>query len=119
MNNPTMLYRCPGRESFEGVACETTIVDETEVEAKLADGWHTNWIEAGAAHQEAADKLQANEDEQARIAAQLKEAGAAGLHMVHKGRGKYDVLDAAGAVVHDNVTKDEAQAHIDAAAAGG
>jgi hypothetical protein len=68
MNEPTMLYRCPGPETFEGVQCETTIVDATDVEAHLADGWHHNWIEAGHA------QLQANEDEQARVAAELKKA---------------------------------------------
>lgn len=113
MKAPTMLYRCPGAESFEGVACETTIVDETEVEAKLAEGWHMNWIEAGKAHQEAADKLQANEDEQAEIAKKLAAAGAT-LKAVHKGRGVWEVQDAEGNTVKAGLTKEEALA-----AAGG
>jgi hypothetical protein len=74
MNNPTMLYRCPGPETFEGVACETTVVDEPDVDAMLADGWSRDWIAADAVHKEAAAKLAANEEEQARIAAELAAA---------------------------------------------
>lgn len=113
MNNPTMLYRCPGSETFEGVSCETTIVDETEVEAHAAEGWHRNWVEADKAHKDAAAQLAANEAEQAEIAKKLAEAGGK-LTAVHKGRGKYDLVDAEGAVVKSGLTKDEALA-----AAGG
>lgn len=38
-----------------------------------------------------------------------------GLTMAHKGRGRYDVTDAAGNVVATGVSKDQAQAAIDAA----
>ena len=102
MKSPTMLYRCPGPLEFEGVACETTIVDEPDVEAALADGWHRNWIEAGAA------RLATNEAELAEVEKKL----GGHLHAVHKGRGKYDVLDADGKVVYDNLTKEEAQAKV-------
>lgn len=74
MNNATMLYRAPGPECFEGVACETTIVDEGDVEAHLADGWHRNWIEAGEVVKEAQAKLAANEQAQAEIEAKLAAA---------------------------------------------
>ena len=53
MNNPTMLYRCPGPESFEGVSCETTIVEDTDVDAAKADGWHSDWMQAKAAKDQA------------------------------------------------------------------
>lgn len=76
MQSPTMLYRCPGPETFEGVSCATIIVDEADVAAHLADGWCRNWIEAGAAAKAgAAEKLQANEAEQGKIEQQLKTAG--------------------------------------------
>jgi hypothetical protein len=74
MNEPTMLYRCPGPQTFEGVCCETTVVDSSDVEGKLAEGWHRDWIAAGAAHQGDADKLAANEAEQAEIAKKLEAA---------------------------------------------
>jgi hypothetical protein len=97
MNNPTMLYRCPGTEVFEGVRCETLIVEAEEVESAKAEGWCSNWIEAAAA-QKPDNADPANEEQK--------------LRMVHRGRGKYDVLDAAGNVVHDNVTKEEALAKV-------
>lgn len=72
MNNPNMLYRCPGPEKFEGVACETTTIEAEDVEAHLADGWHRDWMQADAANKEAvAAQIAANEAEQARIAAEL------------------------------------------------
>lgn len=76
MKSATMLYRCPGPETFEGVSCETTIVDEHEVEEHLAAGWSRNWIEAGEVAKAATgEKLKANEAEQAEVAQQLKAAG--------------------------------------------
>lgn len=53
MNAPRMLYRCPGPESFEGVACEITVVDESEVDAAKADGWCLDWMQAKAAKDDA------------------------------------------------------------------
>lgn len=112
MKTPNMLYRCPGPETFEGVACETTVVDEDEVEAKLAEGWHRDWVQAGQVAQEAAAQLQANEEEQKRIAEELAKAGqsATGLKAVHKGRGVWDVQDADGAVVQTGLTGEQAKA---------
>lgn len=76
MQSPTMLYRCPGPETFEGVSCETTIVDEADVAAHFAAGWSRNWIEADeAAKAKVGEKLKANETEQAEVAQQLKAAG--------------------------------------------
>lgn len=110
MQEPNMLYRCPGPEVFEGVSCETTIVDADEVEAKLADGWHRIWTDADAAHKEALAKLAENEAEQARIAAELAGApGGTGLKAVHKGRGVWDVVDAAGVVVQSGLSGDDAK----------
>jgi hypothetical protein len=80
MQEPTMLYRCPGHEVFEGVSCETTVVDAHEVEDKLAEGWHRDWIAAGAAHQGDAEKLAANEAEQAEIEQKLEAAEAPVTH---------------------------------------
>lgn len=86
MNNATMLYRAPGPECFEGVACETTIVDESDVDAHLADGWHRNWIEAGEVVKEAQAKLEANEKQQAEIEAQI--ATASQTDDAPKGKGR-------------------------------
>jgi hypothetical protein len=69
-----MLYRCPGPHTFEGVACETTVVDAGEVDGKMAEGWHRNWMEASSAYDGLQDKLQANEAEQADIARKLDAA---------------------------------------------
>lgn len=79
MKTPNMLYRSPGPENFEGVSCETVIVDEPDVEAKIAEGWNRTWH--GAADDAAARtaaQLKANEEEQARIAAELKAAAGKG-----------------------------------------
>lgn len=116
MNNGTMLYRSPGPEVFEGIPCETTIVEAEDVEGKLAEGWHRCWPEAGAAAQETAAKLAANEAEQARIAAELAKGSqnAGGLKAVHKGAGKYEVQDAEGKVVQSGLTKDDANALVTA-----
>lgn len=71
----TMIYRCPGPEVFEGVACETAIVEAEDVEAKLAEGWSRNWVLADkVAKDAAAAQLAANEAEQKRIAAELAKA---------------------------------------------
>lgn len=112
MNNPHMLYRCPGPEMFEGVRCETTVVEPEAIAEHLDAGWHRDWMAADAAHKDAAAQLAANEAEQARIAAELAAAGqsVSGLRAVHKGRGVYDVQDAEGNVVASGLTKDEAAA---------
>lgn len=125
MENPTMLYRCPGSETFEGVSCETTIVDEAEVEAHLEEGWRRDWVQADEARKEVAAKLAANEAEQRRIEAELaksdkggKKDGDAGdapkLQAVHKGRGKFDVVDAAGTVLVSGLTRADAEARAKA-----
>jgi hypothetical protein len=113
MKSATMLYRCPGPETFEGVSCETTIVDEYEVEEHVAAGWSRNWIEADELAKAAtSEKLLTNETEQKQIEQQLQDAGAgeAALTAIHKGRGKWDVVDAAGAVVASGLTGEEAKA---------
>lgn len=76
MKNATMLYRSPGPEVYEGVPCETIVVDEPEVEGYLAEGWHRNWIEAGQAMRDAAAKLAANEQQLAENEAKLAAAAA-------------------------------------------
>lgn len=129
MKHPTMLYRSPGPHALEAGPCDYVIVDATEVDAKLAEGWHRKPDEAVRADRErAAAQLQANEQEQAQIAAQLQAAGAGGadngdqapagapaaLKAVHKGRGVWAVVDAAGAEVATGLTREEAQARAGA-----
>ncbi|HET8744309.1 MAG TPA: hypothetical protein VFM98_01800 [Ramlibacter sp.] len=97
MKNPHMLYRCPGPEVFEGVQCETVIVEAEEVEAMHAQGWRRDWMQAKAAMQEAADSVPETPAEPT-------------LKAVHKGRGVWALVDASGAEVETGLTKDEAQA---------
>lgn len=73
MNNPTMLYRCPGSEEFEGVKCETTVVDEADVAAHKEAGWHSDWMQADAAYRKTiAGAVKANEAEMADIEKKLE-----------------------------------------------
>lgn len=39
MNNPTMLYKHPGKHKIHGDSFDYVIVDESEVDAKLKEGW--------------------------------------------------------------------------------
>lgn len=75
MKNATMLYRCPGPEEFEGVRCETTVVEAEDVEAAKAEGWRENWVQAAAARDELQAKIAAAEGQQAALAAQMQQAG--------------------------------------------
>lgn len=49
------LFRYPGAELFPEGRFESTVVDVTEVDAKLADGWFRTTAQAKGAH----DKAQA------------------------------------------------------------
>jgi len=102
MNNGHMLYRCPGSQEFEGVKCETTIVEAEDVEAAKAEGWHVNWIDADRAQQ----------GQGANVADLVDDPGAVQLHAVHKGRGVYELQDAAGNVVEAGLTREQAQAKV-------
>lgn len=94
MKTPTMLYRYPGPVNCDGTMCETVIVEESEVDAMLADGWHANFALAKQAHDEALEPATTT----------------GGLKAVHKGRGVYELQDAEGNVVESGLSKDEAQA---------
>ena len=126
MHNPTMLYRCPGQHITDGIAYDYVIVEEGEIESKLSEGWHRNWHDADAALKGAAEKLAENERELAKVEQQLEAAGepvsgempgaegqaAPQLTAVHKGRGKWAVVDAAGNEVQSGLTREEAQAAV-------
>lgn len=107
MNDPTMLYRCPGPHRTDGIDYEYVIVDDSEVEATMAKGWYRHYTDASQALTDAADRLKANEAEQREIEEKLS---AVTLKAVHKGRGVWEVQDASGAVVASGLTKEEAQA---------
>lgn len=77
MNNATMMYRCPGAECIWGVSVDTLVVDEADVEAKKAEGWHLTVPEADEAAKAAVGKVAANEAEQAVIEAKLTGAAPA------------------------------------------
>lgn len=72
MKSATMLYRCPGPHRNEGVDYDYTVVDESEVDTKLAEGWHRDWMQADQAHKAA--RLQANEKELAEVGQKLAQA---------------------------------------------
>ncbi len=116
----TMLYRCPGPHRFDAgggpaalVSADYLTVDDSDVEAALANGWHLTMPEAAEAHraQLQAD-IDAAEAEKKRLAAEIEaqETAAGTLRAVHKGRGVYDVQDGDGNVVATGLTKDEAHA---------
>jgi hypothetical protein len=42
-----MIFKSPGPELIHGVMVEWKIVDETQLEARLAEGWVTTAVEAG------------------------------------------------------------------------
>lgn len=101
----TMLYKSPGKEAIWGVSVDWLVVDESDVEATLAEGWNLTVHGAGddaKARDEAA--LKANERELAEVNKKLA------LHAVHKGRGVWEVQDASGATIEGGLTKEEAQA---------
>jgi hypothetical protein len=114
----TMLFRCPGRHEWEGIAHDCIVVPDAEIDARLAEGWHRTVHEAAGA------QIKANEAEQAKIAKTLQAAGAAEatggvigaasmapkLRAVHKGHGMWAVEDEAGKVVRAGLSKSEAAA---------
>ena len=52
-------------------------------------------------------------EEAAKVADKLHaEKAGAGLVAKHKGRGKFEVLDSSGAVLHDGLSKEEAEAIV-------
>lgn len=54
-----------------------------------------------------------NAEEAAKVADKLPaEKAGSGLVAKHKGRGKFEVLDASGAVLHEGLTKEEAEAFV-------
>lgn len=55
-----MLYKAPGPHEIHGGRFDTLIVDEGEVEGKVADGWSLTTTEAKAAYEEAKLKEQAD-----------------------------------------------------------
>lgn len=41
-----MLYKFPGKHMLHGIPCDYTIVEESEVDAKIAEGWARSPAEA-------------------------------------------------------------------------
>lgn len=86
MKAATMLYQSPGPHMTDGIRYDYIVVDEAEVEAKLAEGWHRHYDDAHAVAQKAAgEQLAANEAEQRQIEQQLGEAGASKPAKAKKG----------------------------------
>ena len=51
MKTPTMVLRFPGKHQFQDGCYDWLIVDESEVEAALKDGWYRTKEEAKAAYE--------------------------------------------------------------------
>lgn len=62
---PTMLYKCPGPHDIHGGQYDYTIVEDDQIEAKLAEGWKLTTPEAKQANQ---DLLDAQAAERERLA---------------------------------------------------
>lgn len=102
----TMLYKSPGPHKTEGISYEYIIVEDDAISEALADGWNLTFTGAAEdAQVRDAEKLQANEEELARVDKALS-----GLKAVHKGRGVWEVQDAEGKTVQAGLTKEAAQA---------
>lgn len=67
--NPTMLYKFPGSQEIHGGHYDYTIVEEEDIEAKLAEGWSRSTPEAKALHEaKVAEEKAAKEAEAERLA---------------------------------------------------
>lgn len=75
MADQTMLYKAPGPHEIHGGHFDYIIVDDDQIEAKLAAGWYLTTTEAKAAHQaslqQAADSAPPTRDELKRKADEL------------------------------------------------
>lgn len=58
-----MLYKSPGPHKLHGVMVDYVIVDEADVEAKLAEGWFKTTLEADAGQSAEEEKQEIEEDE--------------------------------------------------------
>lgn len=91
MNNPTMLYRCPGPHEIHGGKFDYVIVDEDEVAGKLQEGWFATTGEAKEAHEASLIDGDSKDDESAPTRAEL-EAKATELGIKFDGRTKDKAL---------------------------
>ncbi len=100
-----MLFKCPGAEITWGISHDFVTVTDSEVDGLLADGWHRQLMDADKAHK---DATQAALDAKT---AEVKDLGnQLGLKAVHKGAGKWSLVDKDGNEIETGLTKDEAQA---------
>jgi hypothetical protein len=67
----TMLYKAPGPHEIHGGQMDYTIVEDDQIEAALAEGWHLTTPEAKQAHQAKLEAEQAVQAERARQAADV------------------------------------------------
>ena len=65
----TMLYKAPGPHEIHGGHFDYTIVEDDQIDAALADGWHKTTPEAQAAYEAAKDEEAAQHEAQAEQAA--------------------------------------------------
>lgn len=68
----TMLYKCPGPHAIHGGHFDYTVVEDDQVEAAQADGWHLTTPEAKQAY----DDAQAAESDAREKAAEVEAAQA-------------------------------------------
>lgn len=63
MNSPTMLYKHPGQHEIHGSTFDYIIVDESDVEQAIKDGWFLTTDEAKNSFSEVSDFTDATKEE--------------------------------------------------------
>jgi len=63
MKSPTMLYKHPGKHEIHGASFDYIIVDETEIEDAIKDGWSLTTDEAKNNFAEVSDSADATKEE--------------------------------------------------------
>ena len=63
MKSPTMLYKHPGQHEIHGSNFDYIIVDESDIEQAIKDGWFLTTDEAKASFSEVLDSVDATKEE--------------------------------------------------------
>jgi hypothetical protein len=63
MKSPTMLYKHPGQHEIHGASFDYIIVDESDIEQAVKDGWFLTTNEAKSNFSEVSDSADATKEE--------------------------------------------------------
>jgi hypothetical protein len=63
MKSPTMLYKHPGQHEIHGSNFDYIIVDESDIEQAIKDGWFLTTEEAKSSFSEVSDSTDATKEE--------------------------------------------------------